>query len=193
MSHTLSGKRVACLIANGFAQGEMVAFQKAMLECEANVRTVSSETGLVNGWDKTMWGHNFAVDVPLNKALSADYDMLVIPGGERSIDKLSLTEHTRRFISGFVNMGKPVVCMNEGVRALITSIDTKGCTFACDCMTEEEMQEHGFMTSKDMVCVDRNIVSCQMNENTMSVCVAAAVECVKDCFDTMEDQERFAA
>jgi len=71
-------------------------------------KPLSGEAGLVNSWTGENWGHHFAIDVQLNTALGADYSMLVIPDGTRSLDKLKLTAHTKRFIGGFMAASKPV-------------------------------------------------------------------------------------
>ena len=73
--------------------------------------------GLVNGWNEEAegWGHNYAVDTQLNSALGVDYDGLIIPGGKRSIDKMKMTAHTRRFISSFMSSNKPVAVMDDAM------------------------------------------------------------------------------
>lgn len=115
MQRALMNKKVAVLVANGFEQSDMLAVQKSLLELGANVRIVSPEQGLVTAWNGTDWGHNFAVDAVLNTALGADYDVLVIPGGQKSHNKLRLTAHTKRFVESFDNAMKPVVLVNDGV------------------------------------------------------------------------------
>ena len=111
----LAGSKIAILVANGFMQADMIAAQRRLIEEGAHVRIVSSEQGLVNGWTGDDWGHHFAIDNPLNAALAADYDMLVVPGGARSVDKLKLTAHTKRFIGSFLAMQKPVAVTGDGV------------------------------------------------------------------------------
>lgn len=128
MNKTLLGVKVALLAANGFSQDDMIAAQKALLAAGANVRIVSPENGLVNGWDGKGWGHHFAVDAQLSTALAADYSILVIPGGQRSIEKLNLTAHTKRFISSFIEADKPVVIMNNALHILILTDQIKGRT-----------------------------------------------------------------
>lgn len=108
MSKPLSGVKVAILVANGFEEADMTATQRAMVAAGANARIVSPEPGLVNSWTGQAWGHHFAIDAALNSALGADFSMLVIPGGQRSIDKLKLTAHTKRFIGSFMAAQKPV-------------------------------------------------------------------------------------
>ncbi len=126
MDKSLLGMKVAMLLANGFSQDNMIAAQKALNEASANVRVVSPENGLVNGWDGQSWGHHFAVDTSLSTTLAADYSALVIPGGQRSIDKLNLTAHTKRFISSFMASSKPVIVMDDALHIMILTDNIKG-------------------------------------------------------------------
>lgn len=109
MKNTLVGERVAVLVANGFCEKDLVCMQKSLVAQGAQLSIVSMNAGMVSSWAEEGWGLNFAADQMLNNALAADYDILIIPGGERGIEKLKLTGHTGRFIRGFADSGKPVV------------------------------------------------------------------------------------
>lgn len=115
MMKPLTGIKVAVLVANGFDEASFLKTQKMMVEMGATMRIISTNQGLVNGWEGQSWGHNYAVDAPLNTALGVDYSALVIPGGSRSLEKLKLTAHTRRFIGSFMASEKPVCVMGDAV------------------------------------------------------------------------------
>jgi len=112
--------KVAVLVANGFKQNDLIMAQKMLTDMGADVKIVSVNQGLVNGWDDEAqgWGHNYAVDVHLNGALGVDYDVLVIPGGSRSLEKLKMTAHTRRFINSFMSANKPVAVMGDALNIM---------------------------------------------------------------------------
>lgn len=116
--YALTGQKIAFLVANGFHERDLTESQRALQKAGAHVRIVSMDHGLVNSWNDNSWGLYFAADQALNSALAADFDCLLIPGGQRSIEKLKLTAHTRRFVRGFVDSGKPVVLFNESVQLL---------------------------------------------------------------------------
>ena len=48
----------------------------------AETEIVSPAEKRVRSWAETDWGSKFKVDVPLNEADAADYDALVLPGGD---------------------------------------------------------------------------------------------------------------
>lgn len=119
MMKSLSGVKVAILIANGFDEADMTATQRALAAAGAHARIISPEPGLVNSWTGEGWGHHFAIDAQLNTALGADYALLVIPGGTRSIDKLRLTAHTKRFIGGFMAANKPIAVYGSAMPIMV--------------------------------------------------------------------------
>lgn len=118
MHKSLHGCKVALLVANGFDEMAYIEVQKILQGSGASLTLVSADKGLVNGWRGTEWGLNFPADHMLSSALAADFDMLVVPGGERCMAKMQGTAHTRRFMNGFLDMFKPVVLVNEAVDLL---------------------------------------------------------------------------
>lgn len=119
MRKPLLAEKVAVLVANGFNEQDMTAAQRALVAAGANVRIIAMDNGLVNSWNGESWGLHFAADGMLNAALAADFSMLVIPGGHRSMEKLKLTAHTRRFISGFLDADKPLALFGDAIDLLI--------------------------------------------------------------------------
>jgi protease I len=118
MSKSLQGLKIALLVANGFDQNDFTDVQKALIAANASVKVISPDQGLVNGWEGQGWGHHFPVDQVLSTALGADYDMLVVPGGSRSLEKLKTTAHTKRFVNSFINAEKPVAMLCDAVDML---------------------------------------------------------------------------
>ena len=144
MNKPLLGQKIAVLVANGFAEDDLISMQKAMMDAGGDIRIVSMDNGLVHSWNQDGWGLNYAPDQVLNRALAADYDMLVVPGGRRSIEKLELTAHTRRFIGGFVNCGKKVVCFEDAVELLLMVEGTQDIVVAGPERLQDVATEHGY-------------------------------------------------
>lgn len=118
MSKPLSGVKIAILAANGFNQQNLTDTQKTLNTAGASLKIICPDQGLVNGWEGQGWGHHFAVDQVLSTALGADFTMLVVLGGTRSIEKLKMTAHTKRFINSFMTSGKPVAMLDDAVDLL---------------------------------------------------------------------------
>jgi len=127
MQKPLAGKKIAVLVASGFEEIQMTEPQKALLALGATLKLIGSES-LVNGWHGDAWGHYFPVDAQISSMLSADYDMLLVPGGARSMIKLAQTPHTKRIVSAFVDDLKPVALIGHGVEVLVFADRAEGVT-----------------------------------------------------------------
>lgn len=115
---TLAGINVAILIASGITEADMTHTHRALIAAGAKVKVVSMDKGLVTSWSDDGWGHNFASDAALNETLACDFDMLVVPGGQRAVDKLQTTAHTKRFVGGFIEQGKRAAIFGESRQLL---------------------------------------------------------------------------
>lgn len=159
MSHTLQNKKIAILVANGFNEQEMTEIQKGLQKEGAQTRIISMNHGLVNSWTGSAWGHHFASDLTLSTALAVDYSMLFIPGGRRSIDKLRLTAHTKRFINGFLGAGKPLVLLNEAVELLSAFDDLAGIELTAPEHVRAELESKGAVVHESAVVQNKHLLT----------------------------------
>jgi protease I len=177
----LARRRAAILVANGFMESDMTAVQRALAGAGAIVRTVSTENGLVNSWQGTGWGYNFAVDVPLSKALAAEYDILVVPSGARSMDKLKLTAHTKRFIGGFLAAGKPALLLGESVALLAYFNMAEGREIASPDRYVAELEAVGATpVGKDMVRSQSLVTGNVESDEQLQAVLSVFIDGVKD-------------
>jgi len=153
------GQKVAILVANGFNESEFIAMQKKVREIGADMKIISANQGLVNGWDGQGWGHNYAVDAQLNTALGADYDVLVIPGGTRSHDKLNMTAHTKRFICSMMMSNKPVMVMGDAVNLMAESEQLDGRTVTGPSESRQVATNAAAMWSEEAIMMDQNMLT----------------------------------
>ena len=160
MNAMLTGKAVAILVANGFEEIDMTEPQRAFLGAGATIKLVSPEQGLVNGWHGRAWGHYFPVDIPLSSALAADFDALVVPGGERGVAKLRGNAHVQRFLRGFLDGGKPVALIGAAPLLLIDVERAGGRSLACSEEAQEELAGAGARLGDEAITLDKNLLSC---------------------------------
>jgi protease I len=123
---TLTGKRIAILVANGFEQVELTGPKKALEDEGAKVEIVSPEKNKVKGWIHTEWGDEFSVDVPLEKANAEDYHALLLPGGVINPDKLRINPEAIEFIKQIYKTKKPIAAICHGPWTLINAEIVKG-------------------------------------------------------------------
>lgn len=126
MSNTLTGKKIAILVADGFEQVELTGPKEALEAAGAEIEIVSPAEGEVQGWNHDEKADLFPVDMPLNLARSDDYDGLLLPGGVRNPDQLRMSTRAVEFVDGFFATGKPVAAICHAPWLLIETEVIKG-------------------------------------------------------------------
>jgi len=159
MDKVLMGCSVAIMMASGFEETELTEPQRVLLKAGATVRTISTDQGLANGWHGKGWGHFFPIDQQIGEVLGADFDMLLLPGGERSIAKLALNPHTKRIVGHFLDAGKPIAAINHGVGLLPMARKLKGRSLTAPAALAETLVEAGGVWLDEPVVVDGPLVT----------------------------------
>lgn len=115
----ISGKRVAVLATNGFEQSELEVPVKKLREAGATVEVVSPESGEIKGWKDKDWGSAVPVDRMLGEVKAADYDALVLPGGQINPDILRADPKAVDFVKAFGDAKKPIGAICHGPWLLV--------------------------------------------------------------------------
>ena len=113
-----AGKAVGLMVASGFDETTFIAIQKAMLAANAKLKIISKDAGLTNAWNGTGWGMSYPVDSTLSTTLAVDYDALIIPQGDRHIEKLSTEVHAKRILRAFIREDMPVLILTDAIKIL---------------------------------------------------------------------------
>ena len=157
-----SGVRKAVfLAANGFCEREYIQAHDALEEMGFDCRLVSVDYGLIKGWNElenknaSNWGYGYAPDKMLDVALSSDYEVLVMPGGIRNVEKIKLNSALKPFISSFIQTGKPVVAYNRAIEILSMTGLSGGYKLASSVFSSEMLNAK----QEDAVVVSGNLIT----------------------------------
>ena len=74
--------RIAILATDGYERSELREPLEKLREKGAEVVVLSIKEGEIRSWDKDDWGDSVQVDGLVKNASTADYDALVLPGGQ---------------------------------------------------------------------------------------------------------------
>lgn len=159
MTMSLADRNIAILAANGFDENQMTEIQRALIKAQATTKTIAPEQGVVNGWQGEGWGHYFPVDSQMCDTLGSDYDVLVLPGGERGVAKLKLSPHAKRIINHFVEAGKPIAAIGTGVELLVLSQAAAGYKVAAPESVQAVLAAADLERVDDECMIDRNILT----------------------------------
>jgi protease I len=130
MSKQLDGKRIAMLATDGFEQVELTDPKKNLENAGAKVTVLSVEKTPkeIKGWKFTDWGDKVKVDGLASDANPADFDALVLPGGQINPDKLRMDQDAVSFVKRFAETGKTVAAICHGPWMLIEADLVRGKT-----------------------------------------------------------------
>ncbi len=159
MAHTLRGKTVALLVADGFEQDELIEPRKALEEAGARTRVVSPASGEVKGWNHTDWGRRVPVDIPLDQAKSEEFDALLLPGGVMNPDKLRREPKAIEFVKAFVDAHKPLAVICHGAWTLIDAGAVRGLRLTSYPSIRIDLENAGAQWVDEEVVIDRGVVS----------------------------------
>jgi protease I len=130
MSKQLDGKRIAILATDGFEQVELTDPKKNLEQAGAKVTVLSVEKTPkeIKGWDMTDWGKKVKVDALVADANPAEFDALVLPGGQINPDKLRMDEDAVAFVKRFAQTGKTIAAICHGPWMLVEADLVRGKT-----------------------------------------------------------------
>jgi protease I len=159
MTQSLSGKKVAILVTDGFEQVELTEPMKALMEAGAQTFIVSPVFGKVKGWKHTEWGDEFSVDLPLDAAKPENFDALMLPGGVMNPDKLRINEEAVKFVRSFFDSGKPVAAICHAPWTLIDAGVVRGRRMTSWPSVRTDLKNAGAQWVDEEVVVDNGLVT----------------------------------
>ncbi len=164
-SDKLTGKRIAILATDGFEQVELTEPQKFLKNAGAHVDVISLKSGSIKGWDQTDWGDKVDVDKVLTAARAADYDALVLPGGQMNPDVLRTEPKAVDFVREFANSGKPVAAICHGPWTLIEAGVVRGKHMTSWPSLKTDLRNAGAEWQDSEVVVDGNFITSRKPED----------------------------
>jgi protease I len=157
-------KNALIITWSGFQDHEVVYPYYRLLGADFKVTLVADkmdELGRVYG----ILGLNMPCDVLMDdfeantKSYLEDFDLLIIPGGVKSLEKLRQSSPVKSFISDWHKKGKLISSTCHGAQLLISSKVVAGKTISGYYSLEDDIVNAGAKYSRDPVVVDGGIVS----------------------------------
>ncbi|MFO7582638.1 type 1 glutamine amidotransferase domain-containing protein [Guyparkeria sp.] len=175
MAETLTGKRVALLVADGFEQVELTEPKRALEQAGATAQIVSPAGDRVKGWQHTDWGDAFDVDVPLDSASASDFHALVLPGGVMNPDALRQNEKAVNFVRGFFDQNKPVAAICHGGWTLAEADVLQGRRVTSYPSIQTDLKNAGAVWVDEEVVDDNGLITSR-NPNDLPAFTAKLIE-----------------
>ncbi len=164
-SSKLKGKRIAIVATDGFEQSELEKPKKFLEDEGAEIHVISLKSGSIKGWDKKDWGAEVAVDKTIRDAKAADYDALVLPGGQMNPDILRTDADVIEFAAEFMRTGKVVAAICHGPWTLIETGLLPGKKVTSWPSLRTDLINAGASWSDEEVVVDKGLITSRKPED----------------------------
>ena len=172
MSNELKGKKIAILATDGFEQSELTEPKRNLEQAGAQTEVLSIKEGEIKGWHHTDWGSKVKVDRLDSKANPADYDALVLPGGQMNPDKLRMDRTAVSFVREFAESGKPVAAICHGPWMLIEAGLARGRTMTSWTSIHTDLINAGANWVDQEVVTDENFITSRKPDDIPAFCRA---------------------
>jgi protease I len=140
-----------------FQDHEVIYPYYALKEHGYDVTVAANKSGRIDG----ILGAHIFCDIEIQDIPSIDtYDLLVIPGGVKALEKLRLQLVAVNLVKEWFDENKPVMCICNGAQLLITADVLRGRTCSGYYSIEPDIVNAGAVYVRDGVVVDKNLVSC---------------------------------
>lgn len=107
----------------------------------------------------TLETSDFNDETKIEKALN-DYEILVVPGGVKALEKVRQEEGVLDFIRKWDAQGKTIFCICNGAQLLISAKILEGRTLSGYYSIQVDIENAGATYDRSSVVIDKNIISC---------------------------------
>lgn len=171
--------RVLIMATDGFEQSELTGPRDALNAAGIETVVASPEAGQIKGWNHTDWGDSVAVDMTLDQVDPADFDGLVLPGGQINPDKLRMDETAVDLVRGFAQAGKPVAAICHGPWLLAEAGLVRDRTVTSWPSIRTDLRNAGAEVIDKEVVIDGNIITSR-NPDDIPAFSNAVIEAVNE-------------
>ena len=188
MENQTKKKKVAILATDGFEQSELKKPLKALKKEGILVDIISLKKGKIKGWKNTKWGEKIKVDVTIDVAFCADYDLLVIPGGVMNTDTMRTNEPAVKFVTGFFEQKIPIAAICHAGSILIETGLLKGKQMTSYKSIKTDLKNAGADWKDEEVIVDKGLITSRCPKDLPAFC-ESIIKMIKYEIPVRSDEE----
>ncbi|WP_194097761.1 type 1 glutamine amidotransferase domain-containing protein [Marivivens aquimaris] len=171
--------KILILATNGFEQSELETPLHELKGKGATVHVASPDGEAIKGWDEKDWGNEVKADLALADVKAADYDAIVLPGGQINPDILRTIPEAVDLIKTFYNEGKTVAAICHAPWLLVEAGIVKGKKVTSYNSIKTDIVNAGGDWHDKEVVTDKGLITSR-NPNDLPAFVAKIVEEIEE-------------
>jgi protease I len=175
----ISNAKIMILSTNGFEQSELERPLNDLRAKGATVHVVTTDGEDIKGWDQKDWGNTVPADKALADVSVADYNALVLPGGQMNPDILRANKDVVALIKEFGASGKPIAAICHAPWLLIEAGLIEGRKATSYASIATDLKNAGAHFEDSEVVVDQAIITSRSPED-LDAFIAKIVEEVEE-------------
>jgi protease I len=184
MAHSLEGKTIAFLAADGVEDAEYERPKRAVEDAGGRTQLLSIDSGEIQAVEHDMNPtRKLPVDKPVREASVEDYDGLMLPGGALNPDHLRQDEDAVRFVQEIFRAGKPVGVICHGPWTLVEADVVRGRTLTSYPSVKTDIRNAGGEWVDEEVVVDEGLVSSRRPDDLDAFCAKIVEEFAEGAHD----------
>lgn len=156
---SIEGARILIIATHGFEQSELMTPLRSLRERGARVDVATPDAETIRGWKDKNWGDPVDADFAIADARMADYDALVIPGGQMNPDMLRMNEQAVELVRACERSGKVLAAICHGPWMLAEADIIDGVQVTSWPSLTVDLENAGAIWTDAPVVVDENIVT----------------------------------
>jgi protease I len=158
-------KRVLIVATDGFEQSELLEPKKALEDAGFETVVASLKPGSIMGWNNKDWGQSVAVNATLDEVDAADFDALLLPGGQMNPDILRMDDRAVDIVTDFDDAGKPIAAICHGPWLLVEADIVNGRTLTGWPSIRTDLANAGADVVDQEVAIDGNLITSRKPED----------------------------
>ena len=108
---SIESAKILIIASSGFEQSELEVPRDKLKEHGAHVTVASPKGAAIKGWSGSDWGTEVKADAALEEVSEADFDAIVLPGGQINPDVLRVNDDALALIKAFHDSGKVIAAI----------------------------------------------------------------------------------
>lgn len=166
----IANAKIAILATDGYEKSELFEPKKQLMEAGADITIISLKSGKIKSWDQSDWGESVDVDLTLAEANVADFDALVLPGGQINPDLLRVEESAVQFVKDFYATGKPLAAICHAPWLLIEAGIAEGKRMTSYHSIKTDVKNAGAHWEDSEVVVDKALITSRNPDDLNAFC-----------------------